>query len=152
PETVRFVPVDLERPTLWESLRTAGFDDAKPVFFNMLGVVPYLARETVLATLSAVAGLTGGTEVVFDYPNPNEELPAEQRAERELSAEGAAAIGEPWLSYFATDELHDRLRAAGFATIEDRGPDALVARYLGRPARDARPAGGHVVRAALGPG
>jgi len=45
----------------------------------MAGGVPYLSRETVLATLSLIARLPEA-EVAFDYGQPAEVYPPERRA------------------------------------------------------------------------
>ena len=70
PSTLTFAAVDFEGETLAEGLSAAGFDPAKQTFFTWLGVVPYLTEQAVFSTLSFIAGLPGGADVVFDYSNP----------------------------------------------------------------------------------
>ncbi len=61
-----YVGVDFERDDLMARLVEHGFDAASPAEFMWLGVVPYLTREAVAATLRAVASVPDA-EVVFDY-------------------------------------------------------------------------------------
>ena len=146
PPSLTYTPVDFERSTLGDGLAAAGFDPAQPSFFTWAGVVPYLTREAVLATLGYIGAAPGGAEVTFDYSDPPSTLPPDQRADQARRAETVAAAGEPWLTYFAPDELAAELRARGFTEIEDLGPARIAARYFGVPNSD-RTKGGHVIHA-----
>lgn len=73
PPLLHFVPVDFERESLADKLALAKFDPTRPAFFIWLGVVPYLTRDAVLATLNFVASVPD-SEVVFDYGEPRENL------------------------------------------------------------------------------
>ena len=95
-----------------------------------------------------VSGLPGGAEVVFDYSNPPDSLPAEMRAVHEARAAHVAEIGEAWVSYFESDALGARLTTLGLTGIEDLGPPEIVARYFPERGGSAPGKGGHVVRAA----
>ena len=155
---LRYAPVDFERDNLVDRLAEAGFDPARRSYFLWLGVVPYLTREAIMATLAAVGALPGGAEIAFDYSNPVEDraLTAEQRAVRDALAARVAAAGEPFLSFFETAELHAELRARGFAAITDLGPRAVIADLVQPHAAPANPEavraiperGGHLLHAA----
>ena len=148
PRNVTYAPVDFERRTLEEGLREAGLDATAPTFFTWLGVVPYLTEDAVWSTLRLIAAMRLGAEVVFDYGEPRELLPPELQAERETRAQHVAALGEPWITTFVPQTLHDRLRALGFGTIEDLTPRDLLARYVPERANAAAPdRGAHVIRA-----
>jgi len=146
PACLTYTPVDFERSTLGEGLAIAGFDPARPSFFTWAGVVPYLTREAVLGTLAFIGALPGGAEVTFDYSDPPETLPPDQRAAQAERAATVAAAGEPWITHFAPDELALELRGLGFTEIEDLGPREITARYFKEPAPD-RTRGGHLLRA-----
>ena len=156
PQSLVFVPVDFERDALSSSLETAGFDPDQRTFFIWLGVVPYLSGDTVISTLTSIAKLPGGAEVVFDYSNPLGALSSERHAIHKRLAERVAAVGEPFLSYFDTATLHAALVKLGLIDIEDCDESALVARYVAPqtiPARLRHGAliveqGGHVIWAA----
>jgi methyltransferase (TIGR00027 family) len=135
PEALTFVPVDFERETLADGLAAAGFDSTQQTFFTWLGVVPYLTDEAIFATLSFIAGLSGGAHVVFDYINPTASVdePA-RRAAHEAVAARVAAMGETIRNHFDSDTLRVRLKALGFRDVEDFGWAEISARFFpGRP-------------------
>ena len=130
PDWVTYAPVDFERETIREGLERVGFEFAKPAVFAWLGVVPYLTREAVMGTLSFVASLAKGSEIVFDYAEtPGKETP-EQRAHFDAMAERVAASGEPFRSFFEPDDLVRDVKACGFSFVENLNASALNARYF----------------------
>jgi methyltransferase (TIGR00027 family) len=143
PQTVRFTPVDFERQTLGEGLADSGFDKSQPAFFVWLGVVPYLTETAIFQTLGFVATVPGA-EIVFDYANPPDQLAPAMRAYRDAQAERAAAVGEPWISYFDSAELAKRLTALGAVETNDLSPRDL----RGDPKADDK--GGHILHARWG--
>jgi methyltransferase (TIGR00027 family) len=152
PESLSFVPVDFEHEGPAEGLAAAGFDERSPAFFSWLGVVPYLTRDAISATLRSIGELPGGGEVVFDYGEPPELLEPEQRAAHLERAAKVARIGEPWQTYFTTGEVADTLAEAGLSVVDDLGPTGIRARYFGGPKDAPERAGGHLVHAAaVGP-
>lgn len=151
PASLTFAAVDFESDDLGRVLRGAGFDPDRPAFFIWLGVVPYLGRAAIAATLRYIASIPE-SEVVFDYSEPLENYPPERRAAVVALAAYTAEIGEPWLSHFDPDEIAQELRGYGFGALEDLGMSQMAVRYLGAPAGtpDSGP-GGHVIRAARVP-
>jgi methyltransferase (TIGR00027 family) len=148
PSSLTFAPVDFERQSLAEGLVAAGFRADRPAFFQWLGVTMYLTHEAVATTLDFIAGLPE-PEVVFDYAEPFENYPADRRAVIMAIAEGAAARGEPWLSFFDPPELAEILHDKGFEIVEDLGLAELVERFYGDLKQGIRIGpGGHAVRAA----
>ncbi|HEY4123562.1 MAG TPA: class I SAM-dependent methyltransferase [Rhizomicrobium sp.] len=149
PETLAYAPVDFERETLDEGLGRAGFDFAKPAFFAWLGVVPYLTRDAIMATLGFVArDLKPQSEILFDYAEPLEgREPSGSQAIAEL-AKRVAEIGEPLRSFFTPYDLERDLRALGFSTIENADTAMLNARYFaGRDDGLALGGAAHIMRA-----
>lgn len=149
PGSLTFVPVDFEHDALAARLGDGGFDATRRSFFTWLGVVSYLTRPALMATLGYIANLRGGAEVVFDYTNPPASVadPA-RRAALAAVNERVAALGEVVRSEFETERLHAELRALGFNTIEDLGPGQIAARFFGAPAGGGRDRGAHILRAA----
>jgi methyltransferase (TIGR00027 family) len=145
PAGLRFAPVDFESQDISDGLARNGFDAAMPTFFIWLGVVPYLTRDAIDATLDFVFSLPGG-EIVFDYSEPPESYPPKQRKHVMALVQRVAALGEPFRSYFHPPDMTLLLRNKGFDAIEDLGPREIGARYFNRQIRLDR-AGGHVVRA-----
>ena len=129
PRNLSFVPVDFERQSLAEELRTAGLDGDQPVFFSWLGVTLYLTSNALTATLRFIASLPPETTVVFDYVVDSSELGWIRRFIRWLLVRGLAKAGEPMRTSFKPSNLETKLRALGFAQVENPGPEELNARY-----------------------
>jgi methyltransferase (TIGR00027 family) len=148
PEWVTYAPVDFERETIREGLARVGFDFSQPAVFAWLGVVPYLTEEAVMGTLSFVASLAKGSEIVFDYAEkPGKESP-EQRAHFEAMAERVAASGEPFRSFFDATTLQRDVEKLGFSFVENLNAAVLNARYFqGRSDGLALRGRGHLMHA-----
>lgn len=154
PDQLVFAPVNFERESFVDVLEASGLATDQRTFFMWLGVVPYLTKAAVFATLKAIGALPGGAEVVFDYSDPPHTLSPELRALQAQRAARVAALGEPFLSHFDPPDLHAELGALGFAKIEDLGPTAIIERFIPPEARAQRAAGpirdkgGHILLAA----
>jgi methyltransferase (TIGR00027 family) len=123
PARVAFVPCDFERQQLRAALVAGGVDLSRPLFVSWLGVTMYLERAAVLATLRVVAGCAPGSEIVFEYVRPIDQLPPLAAAAIEGLQTRAAAVGEPWRSAFDPAELAKDLAAVGLTVVEDSGAD-----------------------------
>ena len=145
PANLRFAPVDFESQDISDGLARVGFDAAWPVFFVWLGVVPYLTRDAIGATLDFALSVPG-SEIVFDYSEPPENYPLRQQKRVMALVERVAALGEPFRSHFDPPEMMALLKTKNFDEIEDLGPSEIAARYFKKRIRSNR-AGGHVVRA-----
>jgi O-methyltransferase involved in polyketide biosynthesis len=146
PDTVTFVPVNLEQATpdaqpadgqradarsasdrsgggrpggsLAASLRRAGFDAGRPALVSWLGVVMYLTRDAIEQTLADLGALAPGTEIVADYM-----LPAGLRDEAgddyvSQVMPVTAQWGEPWRSFLTPGEMTALLARHGFGRAE----------------------------------
>jgi methyltransferase (TIGR00027 family) len=131
PQTLSFAPVDFERQTLADGLRSAGFKTGEPSFFSWLGVTPYLSLDAVMATLTFIASSAGkGGGVVFDYAIPATLLTTVQRLVFDALAQRVKAAGEPFQTFFDPVSLAATLKAMGFGRVEDMGGDAINERYF----------------------
>ena len=147
PPSLVFAPVDFERQSLAEGLAAVGFRSDQPAYFQWLGVVPYLTREAIVATLDFIAAIPRA-EVVFDYGEPFDNYPPAMRANIMAVAERTADRGEPWLSMFDPPEMAALMQARHFAGFEDVARAELAARYYGDLGEGLRTGPGpHVVRA-----
>jgi methyltransferase (TIGR00027 family) len=144
PDTLTFAPVDFERESLAEGLARAGFRRDRPAFFQWLGVTPYLTREAISSTLDYIASVPASA-VAFDYSEPFESQAPERRARLIALAEGAAARGEPWLSFFDRDEIAAILHEKGFSGIEDLGFAEVIKHYSPELGQGLASGGGHVI-------
>jgi methyltransferase (TIGR00027 family) len=129
PAVATYVAVDFERDDLRSRLVEEGFDVARPAVFVWLGVVPYLSREAVGATLRALATVPGA-EVVLDHAGTERDAEGEERHRR--LAERVAAVGEELTEAWAPGEMAALLTPSGFAEVEELLPTG---------------SGAHVVRA-----
>lgn len=129
PEAATYVGVDFESEDLLARLVEEGYDAATPSVFVWLGVVPYLTRAAVAATLRAVGSLPGA-EIVLDHAGTERDADAAERHRR--LAERVAAIGEELIEAWSPGEMAALLEASGFTEVEELLP----------PGR-----GAHVVRA-----
>jgi methyltransferase (TIGR00027 family) len=144
PPTLHYAPIDFERTSLTEGLATAGLKRNEPAFFTWLGVTQYLTREAVLRTLREVAALsTVESTLVVEFLAPPRTLNGEDAALFNSMAEAVAKLGEPWLSFFTSDDLQDALTQAGFRSVEHFGPAEAFDRYLRGRTDGARLHGHH---------
>ena len=117
PDNVRYVPADLARDPLARCLGAAGFDAAAPAVVAWLGVTMYLTAEAVAETMTAVAGLAPGTELIADYLLPEAARDEAGALYGALVAQASAEQGEPWRSCFTPDEMTDLAGRAGFGAV-----------------------------------
>jgi methyltransferase (TIGR00027 family) len=129
-EGVEFAPVDFEREDLVAALARTSLDARRRTFATWLGVIMYLPAETGLATLARIrACLCPGSELVFDYPIPVEQLDPEFRELARIKNEGLLRSGEPRIATFDPARIASALALSGFELVEDIGPAALDGRY-----------------------
>ncbi len=150
PDSVVYAPVDFEADDLASRMAASGVDLVAPTFFLWLGVVPYLTRAAVDSTLQVVAAVPGAG-VAFDYPNPVDQLSDRSREAHQARADRMRQLGEPWITYFDTDELADHLTGLGLRVVDDVGANEIGVRWFGRSPDEAPRGGGHVVVATTRP-
>jgi len=142
PAELAFAPVDFERQTLADGLRSAGFQMQEAAFFSWLGVTPYLTREACLATLDLIASTAPSGGVVFDYAVNRTSLGLLERMALDALSKRVAAAGEPFQLFFDPLELGDEMRRRGFELVEDVGANEINARYFSERADKLRVRGG----------
>jgi methyltransferase (TIGR00027 family) len=116
---VRFVPVDFTRDPLGDALAAAGHDPAAPTTWVWEGVVMYLTRAEVDATLAVVSARSApGSHLVILYHCPAPLL---------LGLIGLLLrrLGEPLRSSFANWEMAAVLHSHGFEVLRDEGLPAI---------------------------
>lgn len=151
PPWLKFVPVDFERDDLEQRLTTAGFDRTTAALFTWLGVVPYLTKDAINATLDFIASIPNA-EVVFDYMEPLEAFSGETRSTVTERIEQLEKAQERWTSHFEPAGIAAILRSHDFDDIEDTSFDQIVSRF-GRCIQELATGrlGVHVVRAKHSP-
>lgn len=128
PANLFYVACDFERMSLKEALAgSAHFDATQPAFFSWLGVVVYLTKSAIGATLKDVLALPEGSKVFFDAP-----LPA--RGVRDPAAEArraaAESVGEPMITFLPIAEWMRWLAQLGFSEVTHVTPEQTYERYF----------------------
>jgi O-methyltransferase involved in polyketide biosynthesis len=89
-----------------------------------------------------------GTEISFTFVVPQDLLARDDQSFLAMAAAGAAARGEPWLTFFKPDELTLQLQELGFTRVEHFSPgDANIRYFAGRGDRLHVPGVEHVMLA-----
>lgn len=150
-ENVKYVSVDFNHQSLKKQLLEAGFDQSKSAIFTLEGVSQYISKEALNSTLEELAELTKNTNATFyisyvdsqlktdsaacfgkGYPHP------EKKAETIMNL--AAKVGEPWISFYSTEEIKELLSQYGFSLMEDKTLVDLNSAYfapIGRKLSDS---------------
>jgi methyltransferase (TIGR00027 family) len=110
---VSFISMDFERESLGTVLDRAGHDRSSPTCWIWEGVVMYLTRDAMRATLSALAGRSApGSTLIVNYHTVHRRLFA--RLIFRL-------IGEPQISAWTPEQMSADLLSVGFVVREDSG-------------------------------
>jgi len=132
PDNLWFIPTDFESSSIGEALdRSAGvspdrpgFDPSLPCFISWLGVMVYLTMEAIDAVFDWLLTLPAASEMVLTFTR-----------KKDLSALGdrAAALGEPWQTFFTPEELSEKLLLRGCSSVHILEPrEAWQTYYAGR--------------------
>ena len=136
-----FIPVDLTTSRLDPALAAAGHDRAAPTVWVWEGVVPYLTRSDVEATVRALADRSApGSVLVVNYQTPSLVATLGRwvaiLAGRLFSVEPFTA-NEPWRSLWTPSDMAHLLAGHGF-TIQRDVDLFQVAQGIGSPTRHSR--------------
>ncbi|MFF9705858.1 class I SAM-dependent methyltransferase [Streptomyces griseofuscus] len=131
--SVRFTPVDFAVDDLGAALDAAGHDPAAPTTWLWEGVVPYLTRDQIRATLTDLTARTApGSTLVVNYQTPSPKATVGRLLARLLG--NSATAGEPWLSLWKPEQMAALLTEYGLHITSDDGLLTL-ARSFGIPVR-----------------
>jgi len=124
PGNLHFVPIDFESVSISDALSGGTFDPWSPCFISWLGVMVYLSMDAIDAVFDWLITLPAGSGMVLTFTRRRENSPL---------AGKAAAMGEPWRTFFSPDELKEKLLQRGFSVVEILEPgDAWRTYYAGR--------------------
>lgn len=151
---LRLAPVRFDRDELGAALDGAGHDAGRPTTWLWEGVVPYLTRAQVRATVAAVGARSApGSRLVVNYQQPAAASVLGRYAARGLTALARRPhplAREPWRSLWTPAALRRLLARHGFTVATDENLLAVSAR-LGLDVRHRRSTGnGRVLVADLG--
>ena len=109
---VRFVPVDFTRDRLDDALASAGHDPVRQTTWVWEGVVMYLERADIEATLRVIEARSApGSRLVVVYHSPS--------IIRQMGGFFLGWVGEPFRSAFTANEMDTLLAGFGFAVVQD---------------------------------
>ena len=129
-DAVTFVAIDFERESLDAVLQRAGHDRRSPTCWIWEGVVMYLTRDAMRATLAAVAGRSApGSTLIVNYHTAHR---------RFIARLMFWLMGEPQISAWTPEEMAADLRSAGFQVREDSGMTQWNERFAERRGRVER--------------
>lgn len=130
---VRFTPVDFAVADLGAALDADGHDPTAPTTWLWEGVVPYLTREHVRATVAALATRSAsGSTLIVNYQAPSAKAAAGRLLTRVLGS--SLTSGEPWLSLWRPERMAELLAEYDLRVVAD-DPLLAFAQRLGGPAR-----------------
>lgn len=111
--TVSFVSIDFERQSLDDVLDRAGHDRSTPTCWIWEGVVMYLTRDAMRATLAGIAGRSArGSTLIVNYHTTHRRFFARLMFR---------LLGEPQISAWTREEMAADLASGGFVVREDSG-------------------------------
>ena len=134
PPELTFVPLDLNRHSLEESLEAAGYRTGARSFFMLEGLLMYLTPGAV-ERLFAFLGRSSapGSRAAFDFVWQGvAERPGDYHGGREILARVGRA-GEPWRFFLDEQGLKRLLAGSGFALLDLADSQELERRYFGGP-------------------
>ena len=128
---VRFVPVDFSRDDVDYALGAAGHDATRRTMWVWEGVVMYLTRAEVRATLAVIARRSAeGSRLVIAYHAPALVLL--------IAGLLVRRVGEPLRSVFTAGGMRKMLERYGFAVTRDEGLPAFAAALSPQLGREMR--------------
>ncbi|MEV6764451.1 class I SAM-dependent methyltransferase [Streptomyces sp. NPDC051105] len=131
--SVQFTPVDLAVDDLGAVLDAAGHDPSALTTWLWEGVVPYLTRDEVRATVAALAARSApGSTLVVNYQAPSARASVGRLLARLLGS--SVTSGEPWRSLWRPRRMAALLAEFGLRVVSDDDLLAL-AHTLGSPAQ-----------------
>ena len=120
---LRFVAVDLTHEPLGPRLAAAGHDPLRPTVWIWEGVIPYLSRPQVTATLDALTRISAaGSVLVAQYQSRSLSAQVGRRVAglvSRLSGAVSPLAGEPWRSLWSERQISRLLADRGWVVDSD---------------------------------
>lgn len=128
PAELVWVAVDFELESIVARLDGVGLG-SRPTFISWLGVIHYLSLDAIAATLRGLPPCS----LAVTYITPEDTWQGDVGTASKTAQAMVLQAGEPLVSMLTPNEIADVLTDAGFAVVEDVGPEDVEARY-GLPA------------------
>ena len=141
-ENVTYVNIDFSYQSLTEQLIAAGFDQSKSTIFTLEGVSQYITKEAVSSTIKELASLTKETNSTFFMSYVDDLLDKDPEAcfgkgypkaakRAKLITNLSAKAGEPWISFYNTEEIESLLSQNGYSINQNVTLEDLNSLYFG---------------------
>ena len=129
-ENVTYVNIDFSYQSLTEQLIAAGFNQSKSTVFTLEGVSQYITKEAVSLTIKELASLTKEANSTFFMSYVDDLLDKDPEAcfgkgypkaakRAKLITNLSAKAGEPWISFYSTEEIESLLSQNGYSIKEN---------------------------------
>ena len=129
-ENVTYVNIDFSYQSLTEQLIAAGFNQSKSTVFTLEGVSQYITKEGVSSTIKELASLTKEANSTFFMSYVDDLLDKDPEAcfgkgypkaakRAKLITNLSAKAGEPWISFYSTEEIESLLSQNGYSIKEN---------------------------------
>ena len=140
-ENITYVTVDFTHQSLTEQLMDSGFDQSKSAVFTLEGVSQYITKDAFSSTIKEVAKLTQKARSLFFLSYVNELLDKNPKAcfgagypgakkRASLIRYGSAKVGEPWISFYSTEDIESLLSKNDYTIIDNATLRDLNSRYF----------------------
>jgi methyltransferase (TIGR00027 family) len=134
PSSLHFVPVDFTAGIdLGAVLSDAGFRPDEPTVWSWLGVMVYLTRDQISATLRRLCQLSApGSVLVADFQLARSLMDDAARAAEDIGRPAAAEEGEPYVTRFDPERAADLVTECGWGDCRTWLPYDFAAWFAGR--------------------
>ena len=140
-ENITYVSIDFNHQSLKNQLLNSGFDKSKSTIYTLEGVSQYITREALNSTLSELALLTPNSNATFFMSYVSKLLREDPKAcfgmgyskpkrAAKFIINGAAKVGEPWISLYSSKEIEDLLSQNSFTLTENKTLADLNSKYF----------------------
>jgi methyltransferase (TIGR00027 family) len=138
---VIYISIDFNHQSLKEQLLNAGFDQNKSTIYTLEGVSQYITREALNSTLKVLDALNQNSNSKIFISYVNKLLKDDPKAcfgvgysnpEKAVKfiTNGAANVGEPWISFYSAKEIESLLSQNNFTLIENKTLADLNSKYF----------------------
>lgn len=138
---VIYISIDFNHQSLKEELLNAGFDQNKSTIYTLEGVSQYITREALNSTLKELDALNQNSNSKIFISYVNKLLKDDPKAcfgvgysnpEKAVKfiTNGAAKVGEPWISFYSAKEIESLLSQNNFTLIENKTLADLNSKYF----------------------
>tara|TARA_B100001057_G_scaffold432200_1_gene460178 strand:+ start:4284 stop:5186 length:903 start_codon:yes stop_codon:yes gene_type:complete len=140
-ENIIYVSIDFNKQSIKEQLLDAGFDKSKSTIYTLEGVSQYIPKEALSSTLKELATLNANSNSKIFISYVNKLLLEDSKAcfgvgyykpENAIKfiTNGAAKVGEPWISFYSSEEIQNLLSKNGFNLTENKTLADLNYKYF----------------------